>query len=73
MDTSLDVDTNPNFHVNADSDPYPDWHQCFIFLISVKGAILLSIFNGIFKISGKKYSCKLFHMTGIDTDPDPAK
>jgi hypothetical protein len=43
----------------------------FFFLISVKDVIILSILGQHIEIWWKKY--QLFHMTGIDTDPDPAK
>jgi hypothetical protein len=41
-------------------------------LISAKGFIIFSILDNILKLSGKKYGkvYQLFHLLGIDTDPD---
>jgi hypothetical protein len=42
----------------------------FIYLISVKCTIILSIFDTILTSSGKSYVYQLFNLLGLDTDPD---
>ncbi len=44
--------------------------QSFIFVISVKDAIIRSILDRILKFCGASIVYHLFHMPGIDTDPD---
>jgi hypothetical protein len=43
--------------------------QCFIFLISLKEIIILSIFGSILKFYGKSVDYQLFSMPDIDTGP----
>jgi hypothetical protein len=51
--------------------------ECFVFLISVKYAIIFGLLDSIMKISGNNFFSKskvyqLYHLLGIGTDPDPA-
>jgi hypothetical protein len=56
----FDAKTDPNFHVDPDLDPDPDWHQN-----DADKFTHLTFSNSFARIV-----YQLFHMSGIDNDPD---
>jgi hypothetical protein len=44
--------------------------RCFIFLISAKGVIILTILDSVLKFLEKSIVYQLFHLLGIDNEPD---
>jgi hypothetical protein len=85
FDADPDPDTNFHVDTNSDPDSLDFTHvgksyffytfncsrsQFFIFLISVKNAIILSILASILKFCGKIFLYQSYYMPGISTDPD---
>jgi hypothetical protein len=41
----MPIDPDPNFHVDADADPYPDWHQMMPILVRIPSQVLHMLEN----------------------------